>query len=202
LASNASVAGAALFAGMVQFGIALMLAEVYYPGYNVSTNYISDLGATCNTTCVIHQPSSLIFNSSVILMGVLVLLSAAFVQRALHVRSFALMLTIAGLGAVGVGLFPESTGNWHLLFSLVTFLFAGLSAVVSFGVARGPLSYFSGFLGLTTLAALVLYAGKMYLGLGPGGMERMIVYPVLLWAIGFGGYLMSAQDWPKSKQQT
>ncbi|MCX9076244.1 MAG: hypothetical protein OIN88_16610 [Candidatus Methanoperedens sp.] len=43
-----------------------------------------------------------------------------------------------------------------------------------------------------TLAALVLYGSDIYLGLGPGGMERMIAYPVLLWGTGFGGYLMSS----------
>jgi len=26
--------------------------------------------------------------------------------------------------------------------------------------------------------------------IGPGGMERMIVYPALIWLIAFGGYLM------------
>jgi hypothetical protein len=26
--------------------------------------------------------------------------------------------------------------------------------------------------------------------LGKGGMERMIAYPMLLWAIGFGGHLI------------
>ena len=29
-----------------------------------------------------------------------------------------------------------------------------------------------------------------FLGLGKGGMERMIAYPALLWAVGFGGYLI------------
>jgi hypothetical protein len=41
------------------------------------------------------------------------------------------------------------------------------------------------------LVATVLYGSHVYLGLGAGGMERMVVYPVLLWSIGFGGYLMA-----------
>jgi len=28
------------------------------------------------------------------------------------------------------------------------------------------------------------------MGIGPGGLERMMAFPVLLWAIGFGGHLM------------
>jgi len=39
-----------------------------------------------------------------------------------------------------------------------------------------------------------MYIGDIYLSLGPGGMERMIVYPVLLWVIGFSGYLMSLKN--------
>ncbi|NIQ06941.1 MAG: DUF998 domain-containing protein, partial [Candidatus Korarchaeota archaeon] len=26
--------------------------------------------------------------------------------------------------------------------------------------------------------------------LGKGGMERMIAYPLLIWVVGFGGYLL------------
>lgn len=49
-------------------------------------------------------------------------------------------------------------------------------------------------MGSASIFALVLYGLNIYLGLGPGGMERMIAYPVLLWAIGFGGYMMSPQQ--------
>jgi hypothetical protein len=30
--------------------------------------------------------------------------------------------------------------------------------------------------------------------LGPGGMERMIVYPVMLWVIGLGSYMMHSPE--------
>jgi hypothetical protein len=29
-----------------------------------------------------------------------------------------------------------------------------------------------------------------YLGLGLGGIERFVVYPLLLWMLGFGAYLI------------
>lgn len=48
-------------------------------------------------------------------------------------------------------------------------------------------------LGGTTLASLLLFVLGSYLGLGPGGMERMVVYPVILWGVGFGGYLMASE---------
>jgi hypothetical membrane protein len=197
--THATKAGLALFIGAVQFGIGLILAEIYYPNYNVSTNYVSDLGATCPTsgTCVIYQPTSDIFNVSIILMGLMIILSAYFIQKSFAWRPASGLITIAGIGALGVGLFPETTGIWHSIFSLIVFLFAGLSAIITFWLQKPPLSYISIILGALTLGALFLYVGNIYLGLGAGGMERMVVYPVLLWAIGFGGHLMGLEDNPK-----
>jgi hypothetical protein len=42
-----------------------------------------------------------------------------------------------------------------------------------------------------TLATLGLFESGQYLGLGAGGMERMIAYPALMWGAGFGGYLIA-----------
>lgn len=197
--TNATKAGLALFVGAIQFGIGLILAEIYYPGYNVSTNYVSDLGATCPSggTCTIYQPSSDIFNGSIIILGLLVLLSAYFIQKSFAWKPATGLITIAGIGALGVGFFPETTGVVHSIFSLIVFLFAGLSAIVTFWLQKPPLSYLSVILGAVTLFALFLYVGDIYLGLGAGGMERMVLYPVLLWAIGFGGHLMGLEDNPK-----
>jgi hypothetical membrane protein len=192
--SNASKAGVAIFAGAVQFSIGLILAEIYFPNYNVSTNYVSDLGATCPTSgaCVINQPTSMIFNSSIVLLGLLILVGAYFLHKSFHWKPATVMIVLAGVGALGVGLFPETTGIWHSIFSLIVFLFAGLSAVVTARFQKKPMFYFSILLGFVTLVALVLYVGSVYLGLGPGGMERMIVYPALLWAVGFGGHMMAS----------
>ena len=197
--SHATKAGLALFVGAVQFGMGLILAEIYYPGYNVSTNYVSDLGATCTSggSCVINQPTSDIFNGSIIILGLMIIVSAYFLQKSFAWKPATGLIAIAGIGALGVGLFPETTGVWHSIFSLIVFLFAGLSAIITFWLQKPPLSYISIILGAVTLAALFLYVGNIYLGLGAGGMERMVVYPVLLWAIGFGGHLMGLEDNPK-----
>jgi len=193
--SNASKAGAAIFVGAVQFGIGMILAEIYYPNYNVSNNYISDLGANCTPNpCLINQPTATIFDVSIALFGLLVIVGAYFLWRAFHLKPVFVMTVLAGIGALGVGLFPETTGIWHSIFSLIVFLFAGLTALVTARLQKKPMLYFSIVLGLVTLVALVLYIGSEYLGLGPGGMERMIAYPVLLWAIGFGGHMMATDE--------
>lgn len=190
--SDSAKAGAALFLGTVQFTILLIVSEAVYPGYSVSGNYISDLGATCaNGSCII-PPSSTIFNTSVALLGLLVLLSSYFLQRAFRWKPITGLVALTGIGALGVGIFPETAGYLHGLFSLIAFLFAGLSAVVAYRFQSRPLSYFSVVLGAITLLSLILYVGRIYAGLGPGGMERIVVYPVLLWGVAFGGHLMSS----------
>jgi hypothetical membrane protein len=182
--------GALLFVGTVQFVILMNVAEQLYPGYSVSLNYISDLGATCRRTCQIVQPTAVIFNSSIVLLGLLMIIGAYCVRRSFRSRPLTALLMLTGIGALGVGLFPETTGIIHHIFSAVVFLFGGLSAIASFQIAKRPMSYLSTLMGLVTLVALALYLSNIFLGLGPGGMERMIAYPALLWGVGLGGHLM------------
>jgi len=190
--SDAKVAGALIFVASAQFIVALIVAEAFYPGYSVAQNYISDLGATCRATCQIVQPTSTIFNSSVTLLGLLVIVASYFVQRGFRSRVFTVLVVMTGLGAAGVGVFPETAGVIHQVVSLITFVFAGLSAIASYRVQKAPSSYFSILLGVIALVALALYVSNVFLGLGPGGMERMIVYPALIWAVGFSASLMAS----------
>jgi hypothetical membrane protein len=211
--SNASKAGVAIFVGAVQFSLCLILSEIVYSTsgplntsgsgnttgyiYSVANNYVSDLGANCRTTCT-AVPSAYLFDASIALLGLLIIIGAYFLHRAYQWMPATVMVAIAGIGALGVGLFPETTGIWHSLFSLIVFLFAGLTALVTARFQRKPMFYFSIILGLATLAALFLYIGGEYVGLGAGGMERMVVYPVLVWSIGFGGHLMAVEGTTKA----
>ena len=211
--SNAAKAGVAIFIGAVQFSIALILSEITYSLngplnssgsgnttgyiYSVANNYVSDLGANCRTTCT-SVPSAYLFDSSIALLGLLILVGAYYLNRAYHWRPATIMIALAGVGALGVGLFPETTGIWHSIFSLIVFLFAGLTALVTARFQKKPMFYFSIVLGIVTLVALLLYIPGEYLGLGAGGMERMVVYPVLVWSLGFGGHMMAMDDNPRA----
>lgn len=186
-------AGVLLFIGAVQFVLGMLIAEFLYPGYSASGNYISDLGATCRTTCIIYQPSASIFNTSISLLGVLALVSSYFIWREFHNRSISLLLGLSGIGMVGVGLFPETAGIVHLITSFIAFFFGGLSAIATYKLVKAPFAYLSVLMGMISLIALALFISEIFLGLGPGGMERMIAYPLLLWVIGFGGNLMSSE---------
>ena len=190
--SDRKLAGLLAFIGGVECLLGISLAEELYPGYSVSANYISDLGATCRTSCTIVEPSSIVFNASVAVLGGLTLAVSYFVYRFTRRRILTTFIFLAGVGAVGVGFFPETTGIFHSVFSLVVFLFGGLSAVFSSQILEQPVNFLSIILGITTLSALTLFLTGNYSGLGPGGMERLVAYPALLWFVGFGGYMMKS----------
>jgi len=169
--SYSRLAGLTLFVGAVQFLIAMIVAEALYLGYSVRDNYISDLGV---------GPSALTFNSSIFLLGALIVVGAYFIHRGFGSRLFSILLILSGIGAVGVGLFTENYPVLHFTASLTAFLFGGFAAIASYRLQKAPLSYLAVLLGVATLVALGLFASRIYIDLGAGGMERMIVYPTLL----------------------
>ena len=176
-----SLAGALLFFGAVQFMLCMVVSEALYTGYNVSDNAISDLGV---------GSTALIFNASIFLFGLSVVAGAYCVFRASGDRLFSALLVLSGFGAVGAGVFPETTGGIHRLAAFFAFFFGGASAIAAYRMEKLPFNFFSVILGVVSLAALALVLSGSFFGLGFGGMERMVVYPLLLWAVGFGGFLI------------
>ncbi|MDG7005698.1 MAG: DUF998 domain-containing protein [Nitrososphaerota archaeon] len=188
-------AGTAIFLGTGQFVFFLVVAEVTYPGYDVSSNFISDLGATCSGgDCRFLQPSSSIFDVSIALLGLALLAASYYLWKGSGSRALPVFEALAGLGAVGVGGFNESYGEAHVFFSGLTFVAGGIQAILVYKVAKPPYSAFSAMAGVVTLVATALYVTGTYLGLGAGGMERVVVYPVLISGTALGGYLMGRAD--------
>jgi hypothetical membrane protein len=179
---NGKVAGIFFFIAAAQFILGLIVAEALYPGYSISTNYISDLGV---------GPSSTIFNVSIFLVGFLSIIGTYFLHRTFHHKVVTLLLTIAALAAMSVGIFTENSEPMHTIASVFVFLFGGLSAITSYRLMKHPFFIIGIILGLMSLFASIFFIGKIYLELGVGGMERMIVYPILIWMIGFGGFLIA-----------
>lgn len=172
--SDNKLASILIFIGATQFLIFMKIAEFIYPEYSVSYNYISDLGV---------GSTAIVFNSSIIVLGLLGIIGSLLLYKIEKI--FSLLLLLASLGALGVGLFPETTGILHTISALITFLFGGLAAIYSSRISKGMFKYIWIILGIFSLIALGLYIPKYYLGLGRGGMERLIVYPVLIWLLGF-----------------
>lgn len=182
--NDRTLAGLLFFVASAQFFTAMMIGEAIQPGYNVGTNAISDLGV---------KNTALLFNASVIVVGLLSLAAGYLFHRTHGKKVFTILVLLSGIGAIIVGLFPENTGTPHLIGALLAFLFGGLAAIVAYPLEDAPLRYVSVVLGIVGLASLVLFEAGAYGGLGFGGMERLIVYPVLLWEVAFGGWLMATE---------
>ena len=199
--SKEKVAGTLFFIAATQFVLGLTVAEALYPGFSMSAYYISDLGI---------GPSALIFNSSAFLLGLLLLIGTYFLRHVPGFKTVNIMLTLMALGAMGIGIFTKNYRVAHGAVASMAFFFAGLTAITSSKVLKKPLSLIRIILGIMTLAALALfsigmftsgsltsdiaYDSNFYLGLGPGGMEHMIIYPVGMWLAGFSWYLVTQRE--------
>jgi hypothetical membrane protein len=190
-----AAAGALLFfAGVVSL-MGIITAEALYPDlYSTAANAISDLGATQPPDSVIHEPSATIFNTVMMVTGVLAMVVSVCLQRGFRRIAAPVMVALFGLGALGVGVFPGDWGNVHAMFAMLTFIAGGLAAIFTFTLETSLFRYFSVVLGVVALATLLIF---MILGedgpltpLGVGGAERWVAYPIVLWAAGFGGHLM------------
>ncbi|MHB8568456.1 MAG: DUF998 domain-containing protein [Nitrososphaerales archaeon] len=179
--SSIRTAGWLIFGFTTQFSIVMILAESIYPNYSVANNHISDLGI---------GKTGPLFDASISILGIAVLASSYFLYKGFGSKIFSVLVALAGVGALSVGIFNESFKTAHDLASLLTFVSGALSAIVAFRYQRTPMNYFSLILGLFSLASLVISIEvPQGFGIGIGGIERMIVYPFMLWALGFGGYL-------------
>jgi hypothetical membrane protein len=183
-----------LFAvGVIAF-LGVTTAEALYPRYSTSANTISQLGASAPPHNLAVQPSATIFNTTVMVCGVLIILAAFFLYRSFRSRAVAISAGLSGVGFLGVGIFPAEHGNLHSGFALLTFIVGAMAAILAYKIEAGPFRYFSGVLGVVSLAVLALYFilgdSSPLAGLGLGGMERWVAYPILLWVTGFGGYLL------------
>ena len=179
-----SLIGSLILIGGIQFAILLIAAQALYAGYSVPNNYISDLGMGA---------TGLLFNSSVALFGWLVIIAAYFSVKAFKDKLFSALLALAGSGAVITGWFTETFHFMHGFAAFLAFFFAPLTSFAATRLVKPPFAYFSVLLGLFTLVAMLLYSLGIFFGLGYGGIETLIVYPVTIWATSLGGYLLATK---------
>jgi hypothetical membrane protein len=196
-----SAAGLLLLVAGCAVLLGIMTAEVLYPSdYNAHRNTVSDLGAM-RPENIVRQPSAAVFNITMIIAGVLVALAAVLLYRSRAGLLASLPVAGLGLGMVGVGSFPGNTiMAVHQLVSMATFLSGGLAAILTARLssrALRPVHVILGTVTLTFLLGAVFLAGlPVFDRLGEGGVERWIVYPVILWTVVLGTGLASAQPSP------
>ena len=188
---NKRVAGLLFIVAVVQYVLAIVVSEAVNPGYSVGQQMVSELGDWS-----LAGNNAAILNTSIILYGLLVITGAYYIQRIVKNRLFAPLLAINGIGSIVCGFVSLNISfEVHGTFGLIAFISIVAAAIMSYKFLKSPLSYISVILGAITLLAIVLFmAGQgdsaFYLGLGLGGIERIIIYPMALWLLGVGAYLI------------
>lgn len=197
-----------LYVSCLQYYIVqVVVGQQWRPHYSWSRNTISDLG---NTICgrwngqPLCSPQHDLMNLSFVLLGASMLIGSLLIGSLLNRRAnldqraasigFRCM-EIAGLGVVLVGLFPEnSVPTLHGLGATLSFVFGNVSVIVLGCSLRLPLALraFSICLGVLALAALVAYESSQFVGLGHGGLERVVAFPQTIWLIVIGAYMLSS----------
>lgn len=187
-------AGLLLFlAGFIIF-MGIITGEIYYPlEYSTRDNYISELAASLPPQTIIPKPSATIFNVSMIVSGLMIMLAGFYVQTIFKKYLSTIPLGLFGLGLLGVGIFPGNVAPFHGIFALLTFIAGGTGAITSSKIVKAPLRYIFIFFGII---ALILTGGsKLFIpSLGVGGTERWLVYSVIFWITGLGAYLLGIKD--------
>jgi hypothetical membrane protein len=195
------IGGVLYIIAVFQFFIFELVAESLYPGYSVANNYISDLGATCvnppsTTSCVVHQPTATIFDTTVFFLGLLLLAGTFLVYYGTRKKPYFIVTSVADIAILLVGVFPENTGWIHAGLSVVLFPSIGISLILAWtiiakgsvfrylAVAFGVLTLYFNFFGVSAL--------------GNGGSERLLVLPIISGILALGGYLTGRDSSPVS----
>lgn len=178
--------------------LGIVTAEALFPGYHTGQHTISRLGTTAPDRVV--RPSATIFNGSMVVSGLLLLIGAYCLYRLDWSGPVVALVTVTGGGVAGVGLFPTQVGAMHAVVAFAAFLGGGAGALLVGRAVGGPFGYVSALLGVVSLSALVgfvvLQGGTP---LGAGGLERWITYPIQVWAVAFGGHLLGRTASPAAE---
>jgi len=181
------------------FVIQYIVAHGWPVSYSITNNTISDLG---NTVCGIYSdryvcsPYFTWMNTSFVVLGATMIAGSTLIYQEFRENlaskiGFTLM-ALAGFGTILVGAFPENTiGFFHYAGALMPFLLGNIALLI-FGFSLGlgfKFKIYTILSGVVALLALILFVTNNYLGLGIGGMERLVAHPQTIWLIVFGIYM-------------
>jgi hypothetical membrane protein len=105
------------------------------------------------------------------------------------------VITASTREPAGVGIFPLTNAGMHPILAMLALVSGGIAMLLSARVTPSPFRQLWTILGVLSLVAISL--GVLVPGWGPvaalgeGGIERWNSYPVVLWLVGFGSYLVS-----------
>ena len=190
--------------GIQYFITQIVVASAWATPFSLAHNTISDLG---NTACGYYggmqvcSPQHSWMNVSFILLGMTQAGGAILLYKATNhpfkVKLGLISMILAGVGTTLVGLFPENTiAVMHILGATLPFLVGNIGLVLLGLNLKMPkkLRIYTTASGLIALVGLILYMTRIYVGIGIGGMERLVAYPQTIWLVVFGIYLLSKKS--------
>jgi hypothetical membrane protein len=179
-------AGALLFAGASIFWLVNTAAEAAYPAYDIHDDALSLLGS-------LGAPTAWYWNGALLLLGAFWLAGILLALRGRAGRTWLAMNATPPLLVFVVGLFPlGSIATLHNVGAYGGFLAGGVVMLADARILRGPIRYASALLGAFTLGCLAVFTFLAIPDLvGYGGGERLVAYPILIWLMSVGGYLMA-----------
>jgi hypothetical membrane protein len=193
-----TVSGSLLLVGGVQWFLGILAAESWYDGYSSRIDYVSELGI---------GPTALIYNLSVFMLGAFMVLGAFVLYKSAAKKLLPILLTISGIGAMGVGVFPGYMQPMHSIATMLAIMFGAFAAMASYIYQTKPMSIISLVLGSMSLILSIVFIPYLglptgstvtFMGMAKGSLERWAINPILAWIIGFGGYLAGSAKTDKN----
>jgi len=180
-------------AGFLIF-MGIITGEIFYTAdFSARDNYISELAEKINTDANFRQISASIFDYTMIVAGLMVIVGTWFVNKIFKKYLLTIPMALLGVGLTCFGIFPGKILPMHDTFAIVVFLCGSMSAIVSFKIVDTPLKYIFACFGIIALILLIFQ--KFFIStLGVGGAERWLFYPVVFWITGMGAYLLGIKD--------
>ena len=209
---NPKLVGALLWISSLQyFIIQLIVISAWTVPHSWANNFISDLG---NTECgdyaglAVCSPLHPLMNLSFVIFGVTMAFGSVFLKRTFASSRFSraafILMMFSGIGTVMVGLFPENTVNSLHVVGAFLGLGIGNLSVLLLGISLNRIHVimrtYTIVSAMMSLGAFALFSLEVHLGLGRGGMERLISYPFTIWMVTFGLYALLSHSRDRLKR--
>jgi hypothetical membrane protein len=185
--------GLLLFTVAALFLAVLWLSAAIAPDGLLVDNNLSSLGITGET--------ALLFNAGLVGVGLLDFVAARFLRRNGSGRLMPIVFAVAGAGAIGTGVINVGIEKHvHAVVSAAGFLgHVAMPFALGTRSESGAVRLLSTIAGVASLAFLLTWVVGMigftnaFDAFGKGGTQVLVLLPVVVWTLGFGGYLMASR---------